>query len=144
MLNLKIPSTKITLDCSTEIKQPLIPSIFHIDQSVYPDLTITPDAYTELSSLYKTNNTDTKLYLKISVKGGGCSGLSYDMEWVNKKEYNDTLYSFGVIQVIIEPKSLMYLLGLTLNYSTGLNGKGFEFINPNATRTCGCGESFTV
>ena len=75
--------------------------------------------------------------------GGGCSGLSYKIDFGEQKE-NDRVISFNHFNVFIDPKSSIYLRGVTLDYQDGLNGKGFIFTNPNATNTCGCGESFSV
>ena len=83
-------------------------------------------------------------FLRVGVKSGGCSGLSYEMTVVAESREGDQLFEDQGVRVLVEKKSLLYLLGTTLEYSGGLNGKGFEFKNPNATRTCGCGESFAV
>lgn len=83
-------------------------------------------------------------FLRVGVKSGGCSGLSYEMTFVAESREGDQLFEDRGVRVLVEKKSLLYLLGTTLEYSGGLNGKGFEFKNPNATRTCGCGESFAV
>lgn len=83
-------------------------------------------------------------FLRVGVKSGGCSGLSYDMKFVAEAQDGDQLFEDQGVRVLVEKKSLLYLLGTTLEYSGGLNGKGFAFSNPNATRTCGCGESFAV
>ena len=83
-------------------------------------------------------------FLRVGVKSGGCSGLSYEMTFVAESREGDQLLEDQGVRVLVEKKSLLYLLGTTLEYSGGLNGKGFEFKNPNATRTCGCGESFAV
>ena len=83
-------------------------------------------------------------YVRVAVKSGGCSGLSYDLNFDNKTNDEDKLYEHNNIKIIVDKKSLLYLLGTTLEYSGGLNGKGFVFNNPNAQRTCGCGESFSL
>jgi len=83
-------------------------------------------------------------YIRVGVKSGGCSGLSYDMGFVNAPEEGDQLFEDQGVKILVEKKSLLYLLGTTLEYSGGLNGKGFSFNNPNAARTCGCGESFAL
>ncbi|MFM6960598.1 MAG: HesB/IscA family protein [Schleiferiaceae bacterium] len=83
-------------------------------------------------------------FLRVGVKSGGCSGLSYDMKFVAEAQEGDQLFEDQGVRVLVEKKSLLYLIGTTLEYSGGLNGKGFAFSNPNATRTCGCGESFAV
>lgn len=84
-------------------------------------------------------------FLRVGVKGGGCSGLSYVMDFDDKIEPTDEVVSLpDGLKVVIDKKSLLYLFGTELNYSDGLNGKGFEWVNPNASRTCGCGESFAL
>jgi len=80
--------------------------------------------------------------LRVGVLGGGCSGLSYKMDFDDVVAESDTLVELESFNVIINKSSLLYLAGTELNYKGGLNGKGFEWINPNASRTCGCGESF--
>ena len=83
-------------------------------------------------------------FVRVSVTSGGCSGLSYDLKFVASAEEGDELFSESGVSILVEKKSLLYLVGTTLEYSGGLNGKGFVFNNPNASRTCGCGESFSV
>jgi iron-sulfur cluster assembly protein len=84
-------------------------------------------------------------HLRVGVKGGGCSGLSYVMDFDNTIESTDeTVEIDGGLKVVIDRKSVLYLYGTELNYSDGLNGKGFQWENPNASRTCGCGESFAL
>lgn len=82
--------------------------------------------------------------LRVGVVGGGCSGLSYQMKFDDKIDLSDTVVDLESIKVIINKLSLLYLVGTELDYQDGLNGKGFEWNNPNSTRTCGCGASFTV
>lgn len=83
-------------------------------------------------------------FIRVGVKSGGCSGLEYVLKFDNKREENDQVFEDNDIKVIIEKKSILYLAGTVLEYSGGLNGKGFIFNNPNANRTCGCGESFSL
>lgn len=83
-------------------------------------------------------------YIRVGVKSGGCSGLEYVLKFDNQKQDNDQVFEDNGIKVIIEKKSMLYLAGTILEYSGGLNGKGFIFNNPNANRTCGCGESFSL
>ena len=83
-------------------------------------------------------------YVRVGVKSGGCSGLSYDLTFDNKKEENDKVFEENDVRIIVDKKSFLYLVGTVLDYSGGLNGKGFVFTNPNANRTCGCGESFSL
>lgn len=84
-------------------------------------------------------------FLRVGVKGGGCSGLSYVMDFDDKIDETDEVINLSEgPKVVIDRKSILYLFGAELNYSDGLNGKGFEWVNPNASRTCGCGESFAL
>lgn len=82
--------------------------------------------------------------IRVSVKGGGCSGLMYDLHFDDQINAADQVFEDKGVKILVDKKSLLYLLGTTLDFSDGLNGKGFQFINPNASRTCGCGESFSV
>jgi iron-sulfur cluster assembly protein len=82
--------------------------------------------------------------IRVSVKGGGCSGLMYDLGFDGKYEDSDHVFEDKGVKIIVDRKSLLYLAGTTLEFSDGLNGKGFQFVNPNASRTCGCGESFSI
>lgn len=82
--------------------------------------------------------------LRVGVIGGGCSGLQYLMDFDDQVDEKDSVYDLDGIKVVIDNRSLLYLAGTTLDYKGGLNGKGFEWINPNANRTCGCGESFSL
>ena len=84
-------------------------------------------------------------FLRVGVKGGGCSGLSYVMDFDDTKTDSDEMVDVGGgLKVLIDKKSLLYLIGTELQYTSGLNGKGFTWVNPNSSRTCGCGESFSV
>ena len=83
-------------------------------------------------------------FLRVSVVGGGCSGLSYKMDFDNEQKPTDQVFESNGIKVVTDLKSFLYLVNTTLDFSDGLNGKGFYFSNPNASRTCGCGESFAV
>ena len=83
-------------------------------------------------------------YLRVGVKGGGCSGLSYAMDFDDTITDMDEVVDLKVLKVIIDKKSVLYLYGTELDYSDGLNGRGFNWINPSASRTCGCGESFAL
>lgn len=87
---------------------------------------------------------DPSYFLRVSVVGGGCSGLSYKMDFDNVSKPTDQVFESNGIKVVTDLKSLLYLVNTTLEFSDGLNGKGFYFNNPNASRTCGCGESFSV
>ena len=95
--------------------------------------------------LMKEEGFDSNLdYVRVGVKSGGCSGLSYNLNFDKKLTELDTVYEDNDVKIIVDKKSLLYLIGTTLEYSGGLNGKGFVFNNPNAERTCGCGESFSL
>ena len=83
-------------------------------------------------------------FIRVSVVSGGCSGLSYKLDFDNESKPNDQVFEDNGIKVVTDLKSFLYLFNTTLEFSGGLNGKGFHFDNPNATRTCGCGESFAV
>ena len=82
--------------------------------------------------------------LRVGVKGGGCSGLSYEMDFDDEIHPTDDVFDIGPLKVVVDKKSLLYLIGTQLEYSDGLNGKGFHWVNPNASRECGCGSSFAV
>ena len=86
----------------------------------------------------------TNDYVRVGVKSGGCSGLSYELNFDNNLGENDKLFEDNLVKIAVDKKSFLYLVGTTLEYSGGLNGKGFVFNNPNAQRTCGCGESFSL
>ena len=83
-------------------------------------------------------------YVRVGVKSGGCSGLSYDLKFDKEQQDDDKVFEDNDIKIIVDKKSFLYLIGTTLEYSGGLNGTGFVFNNPNANRTCGCGESFSL
>ncbi|UOB19454.1 HesB/IscA family protein [Abyssalbus ytuae] len=83
-------------------------------------------------------------FVRVGVKSGGCSGLSYELKFDKNKAENDKVFEDNAVKIVVDKKSFLYLVGTTLEYSGGLNGKGFVFNNPNAQRTCGCGESFSL
>lgn len=83
-------------------------------------------------------------FVRVGVKSGGCSGLSYELKFDNHQLENDKIFENNNIKIIVDKKSFLYLVGTTLDFSGGLNGTGFVFNNPNANRTCGCGESFSL
>lgn len=86
----------------------------------------------------------TSSYVRVGVTSGGCSGLSYNLDFDTEQKESDKLFEDRGVKILVDKKSFLYLIGTTLEYSGGLNGKGFSFNNPNASRTCGCGESFAV
>ena len=83
-------------------------------------------------------------FVRVGVKSGGCSGLSYDLKFDKSQQDEDKVFEDNGVRIIVDKKSFLYLIGTTLEYSGGLNGTGFVFNNPNANRTCGCGESFSL
>lgn len=103
---------------------------------------ITPTACDEVKKLI-LGESKPEIGLRLGVKGGGCSGLSYDIKFT-PKENGDTVIAMEGFNVFMDAKSIIYLKGMQLDYQGGLNGKGFVFSNPNATSTCGCGESFSL
>jgi iron-sulfur cluster assembly protein len=106
-------------------------------------VTVTETAAIKLNSLIEESGFTTP-YVRVAVKGGGCSGLSYDLSFDTDQYPTDTLMEDKGVKILVDMKSLLYLYGTELEYSGGLNGKGFQFVNPNASRTCGCGESFSL
>jgi iron-sulfur cluster assembly protein len=105
---------------------------------------ITEKAKEKILNLRKQESKSENSNIRVSVQGGGCSGLRYDLSFDATINEKDQVYEDKGIKILVDRKSLLYLLGTTLDFSDGLNGKGFQFINPNASRTCGCGESFAV
>ena len=83
-------------------------------------------------------------FVRVGVKSGGCSGLSYELTFDRNTEESDKVFEDNAVRIVVDKKSFLYLVGTVLEYSGGLNGKGFVFNNPNAQRTCGCGESFSL
>ncbi|MEH0156867.1 iron-sulfur cluster assembly accessory protein [Limibacter armeniacum] len=107
-------------------------------------INVTDKAAEEIIKLRKAEGRTEDFNVRVAVKGGGCSGLMYDLEFDNETRESDEVFEDKGVSIYVDKKSLLYLLGTTLDFSDGLNGKGFQFINPNASRTCGCGESFAV
>lgn len=103
---------------------------------------ITPQAIREVKKIL-AEKAQSGAGLRIGVKGGGCSGLSYTLNFDVAHE-GDHVFEQEGVKVLVDPKSLLYLGGTTLDFSDSLQGRGFKFINPNASKTCGCGESFSV
>lgn len=105
---------------------------------------VTDKAAKKLKELKESESYSNDYNIRVKVKGGGCSGLLYDLNFDNKLTSEDQSFEDNGTIIIVDKKSLFYVLGTELDFSDGLNGKGFQFKNPNATRTCGCGESFAV
>ena len=106
---------------------------------------VTPQARDQVVQMMNNDGVNTKThFVRVGVKSGGCSGLSYELNFDNNLNDTDKIFEDKDIRIVVDKKSFLYLIGTTLEYSGGLNGKGFIFKNPNASRTCGCGESFSL
>lgn len=105
---------------------------------------VTDKAKERIIELRKQEKKSDLHHIRVAVKGGGCSGLMYDLFFDDKVIADDQVFEDKGVKILVDKKSLLYLLGTRLDFSDGLNGKGFQFINPNASRTCGCGESFSI
>lgn len=108
-----------------------------------PLLEVTERAQREIREIFRAETPGEDTGLRLGVIGGGCSGLSYAMEF-SERRATDTVIDYGDFAVLLDPKSAIYLKGVRLDFRDGLQGRGFVFANPNATNTCGCGESFSV
>lgn len=98
----------------------------------------------KIQEILRSEHLSDDYFVRVSVTSGGCSGLSYKMDFDNEPKPNDQVFEDNGVKVVTDLKSFLYLFNTTLEFSGGLNGKGFQFNNPNASRTCGCGESFAV
>jgi iron-sulfur cluster assembly protein len=107
-------------------------------------ITISDKAFAQVERLKSQQNLNKDFGLRVSVKGGGCSGLSYGLDFDNEEKAGDQIFEDRGVKLFVDMKSFLYLAGTQLDFSDGLNGKGFHFVNPNAARSCGCGESFSV
>ena len=107
-------------------------------------INVTEKAKEHVMNLRQKDGYGEDFNIRVSVEGGGCSGLMYDLKFDNQTTPADHVFEDKGVKILVDKKSLLYLAGTTLDFSDGLNGKGFQFINPNASRTCGCGESFAV
>jgi len=105
---------------------------------------ISDGAKEKVSKLMQEAGVGDDYFIRVSVVGGGCSGLSYKMDFDNESKPEDQEFEDKGVKLVTDLKSFLYLCDTTLDFTDGLNGKGFHFVNPNATRTCGCGESFAV
>ena len=108
------------------------------------EINVTEKAVKEIHRIKSENNIPQDFGLRVGVKGGGCSGYTYQLGFDGETKETDTTIEKDGIKIFIDAKSLFYLMGCTLDFSDGLNGKGFIFNNPNAQKTCGCGESFSA
>ena len=107
-------------------------------------ITISETAKDYIAQLKETEGHPADSFVRVGVKGGGCSGLQYEMKFDTAEKDGDQVFMDKGVKLVVGMKSLLYLYGTELDYSGGLNGKGLYFNNPNASRTCGCGESFAV
>lgn len=107
-------------------------------------LFVADSAKEKIFNIMKEQNLSDDFFVRVSVTSGGCSGLSYSMDFDNETKPNDQVFDDNGVRVVTDLKSFLYLCNTTLEFSGGLDGKGFYFNNPNAARTCGCGESFSV
>ena len=107
-------------------------------------ITVSEKAKAKVDALAQEEGYDSSYFIRIGVVGGGCSGLSYKMDFDNALKKDDQVFEDKGLKLVCDLKSFLYLCGTELDFTDGLNGKGFHFVNPNATRTCACGESFAV
>ena len=107
-------------------------------------VTVTDKAKDKIFELRKEEGRTDDSHIRVGVQGGGSSGLMYNLEFDSQKQPTDMEFVDKGVKIVVDKKSILYLAGTVLDFSDGLNGKGFQFVNPNASRTCGCGESFSV
>lgn len=105
---------------------------------------VAESAKKKIDEIKKSEHLSADYFVRVSVTSGGCSGLTYKMDFDNEEKPNDQIFEDNGVKIVTDLKSFLYLFNSTLEFSGGLNGKGFVFNNPNAARTCGCGESFAV
>lgn len=106
---------------------------------------VSEEAKTKIATLMSEEGYNVaQHFVRVGVKSGGCSGLSYELNFDQQEQDNDKVFEDNGVRIVVNKSSFLYLVGTTLEYSGGLNGKGFVFNNPNAQRTCGCGESFSL
>lgn len=105
---------------------------------------VSDEAKAQVQKLIVDQGADESSFVRVGVEGGGCSGLMYHLDFDTELKEDDKKFEDNGVTVVVDKKSFLYLVGTTLEYSGGLNGKGFVFNNPNASRTCGCGESFSI
>jgi iron-sulfur cluster assembly protein len=107
-------------------------------------LFVSDTAKSKILEIQAQENLTSDFFVRVAVTSGGCSGLSYKMDFDTESQPDDQVFEDNGVKVVTDLKSFLYLFNSTLEFSGGLDGKGFHFSNPNATRTCGCGESFAV
>ena len=117
----------------------------NLDKIKITMIKVSDDASKKIVAMMQEDGFDAaKDYVRVGVKSGGCSGLSYELKFDKALGENDKVFEDNNVKIAVEKKSFLYLAGTVLEFSGGLNGKGFVFNNPNASRTCGCGESFSL
>jgi iron-sulfur cluster assembly protein len=102
------------------------------------------NAREQVAKIIQSEGANPNSFVRVGVEGGGCSGLMYKLDFDHELMEDDKVFEDNGVKVVVDKKSFLYLIGTELDFSGGLNGKGFQFINPNANRTCGCGESFSI
>ncbi len=107
-------------------------------------VTVTEIAANKIKELRVKEGLNDEFNVRVAVEGGGCSGLMYNLDFSSEPRENDMVFEDKGVKIMVDKKSILYLAGTVLDFSDGLNGKGFQFNNPNASRTCGCGESFSI
>jgi iron-sulfur cluster assembly protein len=107
-------------------------------------ISLSEKAYQKVKQLMEESGYDSSYFLKVEVLSGGCSGLKYNMDFTNESSEDDQVFEQDDLKIATNKKSLLYLVGTELDYTDGLNGKGFEWKNPQASRVCGCGEIFSL
>lgn len=107
-------------------------------------ITVSPKAAEQVKTIMTEKSVPSDYQLRVSVIGGGCSGLSYNLTFDNDLKEGDEIIEVNNVKLVVDGKSMLYLAGTELDYTDGLNGRGFVFNNPNAARTCGCGSSFSA
>ena len=107
-------------------------------------ITVNDNARNQVQKLMADETGEKESFVRVGVESGGCSGLKYHLDFDSVVHDDDKIFENNGVKVVVNKKSFLYLVGTELDYSGGLNGTGFNFINPNANRTCGCGESFSL
>ncbi len=107
-------------------------------------LFVSDTAKSKITEIKQETNLNEAFFVRVSVTSGGCSGLTYKMDFDDEEQPDDQIFHDNGVKIVTDLKSFLYLFDTTLEFSGGLDGKGFHFSNPNASRTCGCGESFAV
>lgn len=132
----------VVLNLQLNIKVIYFASCFKVKCGIM--ITVSDKAKEKIIQLRREEGHSNDSNVRVAVQGGGCSGLMYQLDFDSEVKEDDKIFEDKGVKILVDKRSILYLLGTTLDFSDGLNGKGFQFINPNASRTCGCGESFAV